>query len=101
MKTRLTRSRCSSACWSLSTARIWPTISPALRLRFSPSSAVMQKAHGDSLADIKVGNGKFEHEPWRAPHPGGRLGNDFEQRCGHRHRFAINLHHKLGHHEDR
>ena len=45
MKTRLTRSRCSSTCWSLSTARIWPTISPALRLRFSPSSAVMQKAH--------------------------------------------------------
>src|ERR1035438_10975 len=45
MKTRLTRSRCISTCWSLSTARIWPTISPALRLRFSPSSAVMQKAH--------------------------------------------------------
>src|SRR5664280_1060821 len=45
MKTRLTRSRSISTCWSLSTARICPTISPALRLRFSPSSAVMQKAH--------------------------------------------------------
>src|SRR5664280_3058719 len=45
MKTRLTRSRCISTCWSLSTARIWPTISPALRLRFNPSSAVMQNAH--------------------------------------------------------
>ena len=27
------RSRCNSACWSLSTVRIWPTISPAVRLR--------------------------------------------------------------------
>src|SRR5579862_2289753 len=42
MKTRLMRSSGGETFWSLSTAQTCPTISPAVRLRFTPRSAVKQ-----------------------------------------------------------
>ena len=42
MNTKLTRSFGGVTFWSRNTAITWPTISPALRLRFTPSNAVRQ-----------------------------------------------------------
>src|SRR5580704_18185057 len=42
MNTRLMRSSGGETFWSLSTAQTCPTISPAVRLRFTPSKAVKQ-----------------------------------------------------------
>src|SRR5580704_18734807 len=42
MKTMFTRSWGGETLWSLSTAQTCPTISPAVRLRFTPSKAVRQ-----------------------------------------------------------